>query len=94
MERVDEGNILDMVGLPLVVSPFLPIAPGVGEDARRIVRHGLAGVLRWLGEEVGPRPGEALDAFVVQDGPGRGTLVVSRELAERLARLAPRAGRL
>lgn len=27
-----------------------------GERARRTVRHGLADVLRWLGEPVGPHP--------------------------------------
>lgn len=32
--------------------------PTPGEDGRRIVRHGMADVLAWLGEPVGPRPGE------------------------------------
>lgn len=32
--------------------------PTPGEEARRIVRHGYADVLEWLGEEVGPEPDE------------------------------------
>ena len=31
------------------------LAPG--EQARRLVRHGLADILKWLGENVGPPPG-------------------------------------
>lgn len=46
--------------LPVNVSAHLPVTPSDAEDARRIVRHGLAGVLDWLGEDVGPRPGDPI----------------------------------
>lgn len=44
----------------IVVSPHLPIPPTPGADARRIVRHGLADVLAWLGEDIGSKPGEQI----------------------------------
>lgn len=44
-------------GMRVVESPMLPLDPTPGQDARRIVRHGLADVLAWLGEDVGPAPG-------------------------------------
>ena len=37
-------------------------------DARRIVRHGMADVLAWLGEPVGPKPGEPFDVMYVFGG--------------------------
>ena len=43
-------------GLPVLVSPTLPIIPTDAENARRIVRHGMADILKWLGEKVGPEP--------------------------------------
>ncbi|MBT9255397.1 hypothetical protein KMZ30_07400 [Phycicoccus sp. KQZ13P-1] len=40
--------------------------PTDGEDARRIVRHGMAEILEWLGEPVGPKPGEPVHrAFLI-----------------------------
>lgn len=41
-----------------------PRPPTADEYARRLVRHGLADVLDWLGEPVGPRPGELVHTFV------------------------------
>ena len=37
---------------------FFIRSPTLAEDARRIVRHGMAEILDWLGEPVGPKPGE------------------------------------
>lgn len=77
-----------VVGLRVTVAPHLlpGDVPDHREDAARIVRHGMADVLRWLGEEVGPKPGEQLHAVVnVKDG----TLLVSPELYERLQVEAP-----
>jgi hypothetical protein len=65
--------------MDIIVSAMLPIAPGPGADGRRIVRHGLADVLAWLGEDVGPKPGEA--CHVLEAG---GTLFVSQEIYERI----------
>lgn len=67
------------VSLDVVVSEHLPVPPSPGENARRIVRHGLAHWLEWLGEDVGPAPGEPTHAFQA----GR-TLMVSRELRQQL----------
>lgn len=52
-------------GLQVHVSRMLPYEPSPGEDARRIVRHGLADVLDWLGEKVGPKPGALTQALVI-----------------------------
>lgn len=56
-------------------SSLLPMPPTDGDVARRIVRHGLADILRWLGEDVGPQPYDKVHALQIGD-----LLVVSREL--------------
>lgn len=73
-------------GVPVLVSPALPVIPSPGEDARRIVRHGMADVLAWLGEDVGPKPGAAAHVVMGLDGGLTGSLVamVSREMYDRL----------
>jgi len=63
----------------IVVSPVLPIYPSPGEVSRRTVRHGLADVLEWLGEDVGPKPDEVTHALQVG-----GVLHVSQDLWRRL----------
>lgn len=70
-------------GLEVFVTDALPIAPGHREVARRTIRHGLADVLRWLGEDVGPQPDAATDALRVGNA-----LYVSRDLYERLVESA------
>ncbi|MFQ6170396.1 hypothetical protein ACK8HX_02215 [Oryzobacter sp. R7] len=50
-------------GLTVIVSRELPLAPSPGEVARRIVRHGMAEILAWLGEDVGPRPDDVTHAL-------------------------------
>lgn len=77
-----------MPGLDVIVSKALPLHPGPGEVARRIVRHGLADVLAWLGEKVGPKPEDLTHAIAGMDpaGPVGGVLFVSAEYAERLRR--------
>ncbi len=48
----------------MFVSQLLPITPTIEVDVTRIVRHGLADVLEWLGEEVGPKPGEQIHVML------------------------------
>jgi hypothetical protein len=71
--------------VPVVVSPALPIQPSHREDARRIVRHGYTDVLAWLGEEVGPKPGELTHALLGKDAPhGAPVLMVSQQYLDKL----------
>lgn len=75
---MDNGIIGQPTGLTIThyaQSGVLPMPPSDGEVARRIVRHGLAPYLRWLGEDVGPAPHEVVHA--IQIGT---TLYCSREL--------------
>lgn len=76
--------------MDVVVSKALPLHPGPGEVARRIVRHGLAHVLEWLGEQVGPRPEDLTHAVAGVDpaGPGTGVLFVSPEYHQQLRQAA------
>lgn len=67
------------LGLPIVESTALPLHPTHREDARRIVRHGLADVLAWLGEHPGPRPGEPTHALIIG-----GRLLVSSPASARI----------
>ena len=46
----------DLFGITVVESDMLPIKPSPGTWARRYVRHGMADILEWLGEDVGPEP--------------------------------------
>lgn len=79
-------------GMTVLVSPTLPLAPSTGEWARRLVRHGMAEVLEWLGEDVGPEP-DALTHVVLGADPtyfgprvevGHQVAFVSSEMYERL----------
>ena len=69
-------------GMEIRQSPVLPMSSTDAQDARRIVRHGLADVLAWLGPSAapgghvpGPRPGEPVHAVEVH-----GVLFVSADL--------------
>jgi hypothetical protein len=55
----------DLFGIPVIESPALPIKPSPGVWARRYVRHGLADVLTWLGEDVGPEPDAETHALLI-----------------------------
>ena len=68
----------------LLVSDQLPIHPSPGEQARRLVRRGMADVLEWLGEDVGPGPHDATHAIVMADPEGPATLMVSAEAMRRI----------
>ena len=60
-----------LFGLRVVATEYLPpVSPLVQarEDARRIVRHGLADVLAWLGEDVGPEPGDPVQRAWIISG--------------------------
>jgi hypothetical protein len=50
------GTLGGFAGLNVIESPLLPLDPSPGAVGRRIVRHGMADVLAWLGEDVGPKP--------------------------------------
>lgn len=69
-----------LFGFPVVTSPVLPMEPAPGQDARRIVRHGLKDRLPWLDIEVGPQPGAKLHAVLL----GGGTPVLIVDSKERL----------
>ena len=77
-------------GYPVVESNLLPTTPSNAEDARRIVRHGLADVLERLGEEVGPKPGALTHLVVAGDGTGGTnlTLFASAEWVDKIRALA------
>lgn len=66
-------------GLPVIVHPILPITPTLAEDTVRQVRHGLANVLKWLGEDVGPEPGAKTHIIIASDMGTETTLFVSAE---------------
>lgn len=68
----------DIFGMAVVESPVLPMLPTPGMDARRIVRHGMADVLRWLGEEVGPRAGEPTEVLIVGNTVHASAAIVGR----------------
>lgn len=70
-------------GLPVVISPQLPIAPTDGEIIVRVVRHGLADVLAWLGEDVGPLPDAKTHAIQTPTA-----LYVSRECHDELKKVS------
>lgn len=73
-----------MFGMPVIESPLCERPSTPGEDARRIVRHGLSDVLAWLGETPGPLPGEPVHtAYVIN-----GNLITS---AHMIAELKARA---
>jgi hypothetical protein len=69
------------MSMRVVESPLLPLYPTDGENARRIVRQGLADVLLWLGENPGQLPGAPIRAFQVGD-----TLFVDADLYATLRR--------
>lgn len=74
-----------------MVSDRLPLPVSPGEEARRIVRHGMAEILEWLGEEVGPRPDDEVHVILGVDPanpllPASGVAFVSRTLYEQLER--------
>ena len=73
-----------LTGIPVHISDRLPLYPSDGAIARRIVRHGLADVLAWWGEEPGPDPLEPTHAMLTTDLIGARTLVCSPEYADRL----------
>lgn len=59
-----------MLAFSVIPSPAMPPPrrPSPAEDARRLVRHGLADVLDWLGEPAGPRPGELIHTIIRAGG--------------------------
>lgn len=84
------GTVRPINGADVVVSEHLPTYPDHREDARRIVRHGLRRWVEYIGEDVGPAPGEPAHAFMASDGTRNGpvTLIVSREFYEQITEQA------
>ncbi|WP_343317754.1 hypothetical protein AAFM46_10920 [Arthrobacter sp. TMP15] len=66
---------VDSTALRIIVTQVLPLKPTLAQDTIRSVRHGLADVLNWLGEDVGPIPGALTHVF--RSG---GKLFVSAEM--------------
>ena len=61
-------NPVDLLStMQVVITPALPQEPSHREVARRLVRHGMADVLDWLGEDVGPAP-DALTHVLFKEG--------------------------
>lgn len=69
-----------LTGFNVITSNLLPLDPSPGEDARRIVRHGMADVLAWLGEKVGPKPGEQTHLLIFGKDIHASAVVVGRLL--------------
>jgi len=60
-----------LTGTPVVQSYLAVRAPTPVEWARRFIRHGMADVLDWLGEDVGPAPDDPVPtSYVMNDGRG------------------------
>jgi hypothetical protein len=78
------GMKLD-TGMPVRISPQLPIEPSDEDNIVRSVRHGLADVLAWLGEDVGPKPGDPCHAISTPHA-----LYVSQECFDELKKTAAR----
>lgn len=78
-----------LYGMRVVVSPHLPTTtyPDHKEDGRRIVRHGMAEILEWLGEEVGLAPGEPEVTHAYVFGEAR-TILASAEYVELIGKAA------
>jgi hypothetical protein len=70
-------------GLPVIVNVLLPIEPSDAENTVRSVRHGLADVLEWLGEDVGPKPGDPCHAISAPNA-----IYVSQECFDELKKVA------
>ncbi len=68
---------------PVIVSPFLPIehVPTFADDMVRVVRHAMRRTVEYIGEDVGPLPGEVTHTRAMQVGR---VLVVSADLAREL----------
>lgn len=60
-------RVLTYGGMVCYVSPLLPLPVSPREEARRIVRHGYADVLAWLGEEIGPKPADQVHVILGVD---------------------------
>jgi len=74
------------LGYEIYPNPFgLPRYPTPAEDARRIVRYGMKDVLKWLGMPLGPAPGAATHAVLVD---GR-RMIVSEELWLKMQAFTP-----
>lgn len=65
------------------ISPVLPLYPSFNEDIVRQVRWGLKDVIEWLGEDVGPKPGEPIHCFYVW---GANLMFVSQEMYDNMNR--------
>jgi hypothetical protein len=70
-----------LFGFRVIIEPGLPLVPSDAENARRIVRHGMRDVLKWLREDVGPAPFEETHCFFgVNPTTGQRLVFLSRKL--------------
>lgn len=81
--RVARRGPVTIGGIPVVTTVHLPRHPTDGENARRIVRHGLAEALPWLDINPGPRPDEPIEMVLFTD-LGSPMMFVSEAGFERL----------
>ena len=80
--RTPFGRFAQYSGYDLLESPHLPVVPDDVENVKRIVRHGLAEWVHYIGEEVGPKPGEAVHVLVFDR-----YMLASAEALDRIKRL-------
>ena len=81
-----------LFGIPVIESPVLPMKPTPGMWARRYVRHGMADVLAWLGEDVGPEPDAETHALLLGGSLHASAAIVGRLREGTLAPLAALSG--
>jgi hypothetical protein len=73
---VTQPRTLLLNGVQFVSTDLLPTEPPPATEAERIVRHGLADVLAWLGDPVGPAPNDPIHAVALDPTH----VMVSRDL--------------
>lgn len=69
--------------MKVFISSGLPLYPSFNEDIVRQVRWGLKDVIEWLGEDVGPKPGEPIHCFYAW---GTSLIFVSQEMYDNMNR--------
>lgn len=74
-------------GIPIVESDHLPIEPDQRTITRRIVRHTLADWLRYIGEDPGPRPHDAIE-MILTNHAGHQIIYSSRGVLTSLTEYA------
>lgn len=63
--RITDLTAPTLFGMKVIVNNNAFASPSPGEWARRYVRHGMAEILEWLDEPVGPKPDEPVPAAFI-----------------------------